>query len=148
MELYNDPYQNFSDPSVEVHSNAADDDGIIEIDGSQDEYEETKLGKNDLLVDLDQRIPANVRQVYRYTHMSAGDNVCIIIKMEDRSAMFPYKMGIKNRETGEVSSAVVTGAGLYWVEVSEEGSYAIFIENCSDTALEVYGAGRYFFTDP
>lgn len=142
MELLVDPYQDFSDPTQLEHGNAADDVGITEIDGSQ-EVEEPKMDKNSPFVDLDKRIPPNARQVYKYMHVSAGDTICIIVK--NPGSGLPYKIGIKNKETGEAASAIVTGTGLYWVEIPKDGSYAIFIENNSKTTLEAYGVGRYFF---
>ena len=143
MELLYDSSQDFSDPPVVEYRTAEDDDGITEIDASQEHYEDPKPARNSPFVDLDKRIPAGGRQLYKYMRVSAGDSICIVIK--NLGAGFSYKTGVKNKETGEMTSAELTGTGAYWVVIPEGGDYAIFIENCSKTPLEVYGAGAYFF---
>lgn len=125
--------QDFSDPSVEEHR--FDDGSVEEIDGSQEvlPYSST--------VNLDKIINANTRYLYQYQSMSAGDVISILAQCDDDSVT--YRIGIKNKETGDMTSMTGTGRLNHEFKISESGTYSAFVENNNNFSIKVTGTAMY-----
>lgn len=125
--------QDFSDPSVEEHR--FDDGSVEEIDGSQEvlPYSST--------VNLEKIIDANTRYLYQYQRMSAGDSISILASCDDDSVT--YRIGIKNKETGDMTSMTGTGILNHEFKISESGTYTAFVENNNNFPIKVTGAAVY-----
>ncbi|MCI8974790.1 MAG: M56 family metallopeptidase [Lachnospiraceae bacterium] len=125
--------QDFSDPSVEEHR--FDDGSVEEIDGSQEvlPYSST--------VNLDKIINANTRYLYQYQSMSAGDVISILPECDDDSVT--YRIGIKNKETGDMTSMTGTGRLIHEFKISESGTYSAFVENKNNFSIKVTGTAMY-----
>lgn len=125
--------QDFSDPSVEEHR--FDDGSVEEIDGSQEvlPYSST--------VNLEKIIDANTRYLYQYQRMSAGDSISILASCDDDSVT--YRIGIKNKETGDMTSMTGTGILNHEFKISESGTYTAFVENNNNLPIKVTGAAVY-----
>lgn len=125
--------QDFSDPSVEEHR--FDDGSVEEIDGSQEvlPYSST--------VNLEKIINANTRYLYQYQSMSAGDVISILAQCDDDSVT--YRIGIKNKETGDMTSMTGTGRLNHEFKISESGTYSAFVENNNNFSIKVTGTAMY-----
>lgn len=125
--------QDFSDPSVEEHR--LDDGSVEEIDGSQEgvPYSST--------VNLEKTIDANTRYLYQYQSMSTGDSISILASCDDDSVT--YRIGIKNKETGEMDSMTGTGRLIHEFKISESGTYSAFVENNNNFPIKVTGSAVY-----
>lgn len=125
--------QDFSDPSVEEHR--FDDGSVEEIDGSQEgvPYSST--------VNLEKIIDANTRYLYQYQSMSAGNSISILASCDDDSVT--YRIGIKNKETGDMTSMTGTGILIHEFKISESGTYTAFVENNNNFSIKVTGAAVY-----
>lgn len=125
--------QDFSDPSVEEHR--FDDGSVEEIDGSQEvlPYSST--------VNLEKIIDANTRYLYQYQRMSAGDSISILASCDDDSVT--YRIGIKNKETGDMTSMTGTGILNHEFKISESGTYSAFVENKNNFSIKVTGTAMY-----
>jgi beta-lactamase regulating signal transducer with metallopeptidase domain len=125
--------QDFSDPSVEEHR--LDDGSVEEIDGSQEgvPYSSTVI--------LDNIINANTRYLYQYQSMSAGDVISILAECDDGS--ITYRIGIKNKETGNMISMTGTGRLNHEFKISESGTYTAFVENNNNFPIKVTGFAMY-----
>ena len=125
--------QDFSDPSVEEHR--FDDGSVEEIDGSQEvlPYSST--------VNLEKIINANTRYLYQYQSMSAGDVISILAQCDDDSVT--YRIGIKNKETGDMTSMTGIGRLNHEFKISESGTYSAFVENNNNFPIKVTGTAMY-----
>ena len=125
--------QDFSDPSVEEHR--FDDGSVEEIDGSQEvlPYSST--------VNLEKIINANTRYLYQYQSMSAGDVISILAQCDDDSVT--YRIGIKNKETGDMTSMTGIGRLNHEFKISESGTYSAFVENNNNFSIKVTGTAMY-----
>ena len=125
--------QDFSDPSVEEHR--FDDGSVEEIDGSQEvlPYSST--------VNLEKIINANTRYLYQYQSMSAGDVISILPECDDDSVT--YRIGIKNKETGDMTSMTGIGRLNHEFKISESGTYSAFVENNNNFPIKVTGTAMY-----
>lgn len=125
--------QDFSDPSVEEYR--FDDGSVQEIDGSQEvlPYSST--------VNLEKIINANTRYLYQYQSMSAGDVISILAQCDDDSVT--YRIGIKNKETGDMTSMTGTGRLNHEFKISESGTYSAFVENNNNFSIKVTGTAMY-----
>lgn len=125
--------QDFSDPSVEEHR--FDDGSVEEIDGSQEgvPYSST--------VNLEKTIDANTRYLYQYQSMSAGNSISILASCDDDSVT--YRIGIKNKETGDMTSMSGTGILIHEFKISESGTYTAFVENNNNFSIKVTGSAVY-----
>lgn len=125
--------QDFSDPSVEEHR--FDDGSVEEIDGSQEvlPYSST--------VNLEKIINANTRYLYQYQSMSARDVISILAQCDDDSVT--YRIGIKNKETGDMTSMTGTGRLNHEFKISESGTYSAFVENNNNFSIKVTGTAMY-----
>lgn len=124
--------QNHSDPSIEEHRH--DDGSVVEIDGSQ----EAKCYTTE---ELSQTINANTRHLYEYRRVAAGDMIVVFTLCDDSSIR--YSMGIKNQETGAISSISVSGRTSMNFMVSESGTYTTFVENNNDFPIRVLEVAIY-----
>lgn len=124
--------QDHFDPSVEERY---DDGSVAEIDGSQETEPYSTV------VDLTQTINANTRYLYQYRSMAAGDIITIIATCDDSSVR--YSVGIKNKETGAMSSKSVTGRITIDFRISESGTYTAFVENNNNFPIKISGAAVY-----
>lgn len=124
--------QNHSDPSIEEHRH--DDGSVVEIDGSQ----EAKCYTTE---ELSQTINANTRHLYEYRRVAAGDMIVVFTLCDDSSIR--YSMGIKNQETGDISSISVSGRTSMSFMVSESGTYTTFVENNNDFPIRVFEIAIY-----
>ena len=59
--------------------------------------------------------------------MSAGDSISILASCDDDSVT--YRIGIKNKETGDMTSMTGTGILIHEFKISESGTYTAFVEN-------------------
>lgn len=125
--------QDHSDPSVEEHR--FDDGSVLEIDGSQE------MEPYSATVDLTQTINANTRHLYQYQSMATGDIITIVASCDDSSIR--YRIGIKNKETGAMSSISVTGRTNTDFKISESGTYTAFVENNNNFQIKVEGMAFY-----
>lgn len=125
--------QDFSDPSVEEHRH--DDGSVAEIDASQETepYSAT--------VDLTQTINANTRYLYQYRSMAAGESINILANCDDSAVT--YRIGIKNKETGDIVSVSGSGTLMYEFKISESGTYTAFVENNNNFSIKVSGSAAY-----
>ncbi len=125
--------QNHWDPTIEEHG--YDDGSVVEIDGSQD------IAPYSSTVDLDKTINANTRFIYQYKDKSAGDIITIVTSCADSSVT--YRIGIKNKGTGALTSISVTGRSNNDIKISESGSYSVFVENNNNFPIEIEGTAMY-----
>ena len=128
-----DEPQDYSDPSIEEHR--LDDGSVEEIDGSQE------IDPYSTLVELDRTINSNTRYIYQYKSKVSGERIKIYAHCEDSSAT--YRIGIKNKDTGDMNS--VSGTGMLYHEfiISENGTYSAFVENNNNFAIKVTGDAEY-----
>lgn len=132
VEVEDEP-QDFSDTSIEEHGYA---------DGSVAEIEEgLELAPRSTNVDLEKTISANTRYVYQYRDMSAGDSITIVANCEDSN--ITYKIGIKNKETGALTSISGSGDLMHEFKITKSGTYAAYVENCSNVSMNVTGVAVY-----
>ena len=125
-------------PATAVSAKAAklQEDWIrVEIDGSQEgvPYFST--------VNLEKIIDANTRYLYQYQSMSAGDSISILASCDDDSVT--YRIGIKNKETGDMTSMTGTGRLIHEFKISESGTYSAFVENNNNFSIKVTGTAMY-----
>ncbi len=125
--------QDHWNPSIEEYG--YDDGSVVEIDGSQD------IAPYSSTVDLDKTINANTRYIYQYKDKSAGDIITIVTSCADSSVT--YKIGIKNKKTGAMTSISVTGRANTDFKISESGSYSAFVENNNNFPIKVEGVAVY-----
>lgn len=125
--------QNHWDPMIEEHG--YDDGSVAEIDGSQDTVPHSSK------VDLEETINANTRYIYQYKDESAGDFISIVTLCADSSVT--YRIGIKNKETGALTSISVTGRSTNEIKVSESGPYSVFVENNNNIPIKIEGVALY-----
>lgn len=125
--------QDFSDPSVEEHR--YDDGSVLEIDGSQE------MEPYSATVDLTQTINANTRYLYRYRSMAAGETIIITAKCDDSAVA--YRIGIKNKETGDIVSVSGSGTLVHEFKIPESGTYTAFVENNNNFLIKVSGSAVY-----
>ncbi|MDE6365757.1 MAG: M56 family metallopeptidase [Lachnospiraceae bacterium] len=125
--------QDFSDPLVEEHR--FDDGSVEEIDGSQE------IDPYSTKVDLDKTIDANTRYIYQYRSKAAGDIIKVYAYCEDSSVT--YRIGIKNKNTSNMSSISGTGMLYHEFKISENGTYTAFVENNNNFPIKVIGATMY-----
>jgi len=132
VETIEEP-QSHWDPTIEEHG--YDDGSVVEIDGSQD------IAPYSSTVDLDKTINANTRFIYQYKDKSAGDIITIVTSCADSSVT--YRIGIKNKGTGALTSISVTGRSNNDIKISESGSYSVFVENNNNFPIEIEGTAMY-----
>lgn len=108
---------------------------MAEIDGSQDTVPHSSK------VDLEETINANTRYIYQYKDESAGDFISIVTLCADSSVT--YRIGIKNKETGALTSISVTGRSTNEIKVSESGPYSVFVENNNNIPIKIEGVALY-----
>lgn len=120
--------QDFSDPSIAVFANAGE--RVVELDGNWVS-----------VPSLERTIGANAKYIYQAQSMSAGESIAIIAACDDSAA--PYRIGIKNMETGVLVSTEGTGTFMHVFEITESGSYAAYIENCSQSSISVASLAAY-----
>lgn len=132
VETIEEP-QNHWDPTIEEHG--YDDGSVVEIDGSQD------IAPYSSTVDLEKTINANTRFIYQYKDKSAGDIITIVTLCADSSVT--YKIGIKNKETGAMTSVSGSGTLVHEFKVSGSGSYSAFVENNNNFPIKVEGTAVY-----
>lgn len=125
--------QDHSDPSVEEHR--SDDGSVLEIDGSQ------KMEPYSATVDLTQTINANTRYLYQYRSMAAGDIITIVASCDDSSVK--YRIGIKNKEAGDIVSVSGSGTLVHEFKIPESGTYTAFVENNNNFSIKVSGLAVY-----
>lgn len=125
--------QDHWNPSIEEYG--YDDGSVVEIDGSQD------IAPYSSTVDLDKTINANTRYIYQYKDKSAGDIITIVTSCADSSVT--YKIGIKNKKAGAMTSISVTGRANTDFKISESGSYSAFVENNNNFPIKVEGVAVY-----
>lgn len=125
--------QDFSDPSIEEHR--YDDGSVLEIDGSQE------MESYSATVDLTQTINANTRYLYQYRSMAAGDIITIVASCDDSS--IKYRIGIKNKETGDIVSVSGSGTLVHEFKIPESGTYTAFVENNNNFLIKVSGSTVY-----
>lgn len=132
VETIEEP-QNHWDPTIEEHG--YDDGSVVEIDGSQD------IAPYSSTVDLDKTINANTRFIYQYKDKSAGDIITIVTSCADSSVT--YRIGIKNKETGAMTSVSGSGTLVHEFKVPGSGSYSAFVENNNNFPIKVEGTAVY-----
>lgn len=112
-----------------------DDGSVVETNGSQEIeiYSSTD--------DLSKTIEANTRHIYQYRSMSVGDSVSISTKCDDSSVT--YKIGVKCKETGKMEWISGEGRLYYVYDVTEKGSYSVFVENNNNFPIKVTGSAIY-----
>lgn len=132
VETIEEP-QDFSDPSIEEHGYA--DGSVVEIDGSEE------IVPYSVTVDLKKTISANTRYLYQYRSMSAGESISITAKCSDNAVT--YRIGIKNKETGDLTSISGSGTLIHEFKLSKDGTYTAFVENCSSISMNVSGSAVY-----
>ena len=54
-----------------------------------------------------------------------------------------YRIGIKNKETGDMTSMTGTGILNHEFKISESGTYTAFVENNNNLPIKVTGAAVY-----
>ena len=132
VETIEEP-QSHWDPTIEEHG--YDDGSVVEIDGSQD------IAPYSSTVDLEKTINANTRYIYQYKDKSAGDIITIVTSCADSSVT--YRIGIKNKETGALTSISGSGTLVHEFKVSGSGSYSAFVENNNNFPIKVEGVAVY-----
>lgn len=125
--------QDFSDASIEEHRYY--DGDVVEMDGSH----ETDLHSS--TVDLTQTIKANTRYLYQYKSKSKGESISILADCDDSSVT--YRIGIKNKETGDMVSVSGSGTLCHEFKISESGTYTAFVENNNNFQIKVSGLAVY-----
>ena len=73
--------------------------------------------------------------------MSAGDSISILASCDDDSVT--YRIGIKNKETGDMTSMTGTGRLNHEFKISESGTYSAFVENNNNFPIKVTGTAMY-----
>nr|MDE7479138.1 M56 family metallopeptidase [Lachnospiraceae bacterium] len=124
--------QDFSDPSIEVHG--YDDGRVVEVDGSQE------IEPRSATVDLEKEISAYTRYIYQYRSMSKGDSILISTKCD---SSITYSIGIKNKQTGEMTSISGTGTLQHEFKITKDGTYSAYVENSNSFPISVTGSAVY-----
>ena len=124
---------NYSDASIEEHGY---------VDGRAGEVESSfVLTPQSASIDLEKTIEANTRHLYGYRSMSDGDSISVLATCGDSAVI--YRIGIKNKETGALSYITGTGTLVHQFQVTESGTYAAYVENCSQTSMNVSGTAAF-----
>jgi len=126
----------YSDASLEEHGYV--DGRVMEIEGG------FALMPHSASIDLKKTICAGTRHLYGYRSMSEGDLASILAACDDNTIL--YRIGIKNKETGELTYISGTGTLVHQFQVTESGTYAVYVENCSQTSMRVSGTAAFVNT--
>ena len=123
----------WSDDSDVVCS--VDEGAIEEVDLSSDimPYSNT--------VSLNQTINGNTRVLYQAYSMSQGGKITIVATCNDSSVS--YRIGIKNRDTGDLYSISGKGTLSKTFEIPVSGSYSAYVENTTSSTIKVEGCAVY-----
>lgn len=92
-------------------------------------------------VDLEKTIDADTRHVYGYRSMTDGDAVRILAACDNSE--ITYRIGIKNKETGALTYLSGTGTLGHTFRITQGGTYAVYVENCSQTSMNVSGTAAF-----
>lgn len=84
---------------------------------------------------------ANTRYFIKSQKMEVGDEVGVTIQCSDSDAL--YWVGIKEIYTNSGKYVYGTGTISYTFTITEAGTYRVFIENRTDTAVDFTGAALY-----
>lgn len=122
-----------SDVSIEKHGfvdgRVAETEGILALESRS------------ASVDLEKTIDADTRHLYGYRSMADGDAVRILASCDDSEIL--YRIGIKNKETGALTYITGTGALGHTFRITQNGTYAAYVENCSQTSMNVSGTAAF-----
>lgn len=136
IEIEDEP-QNLSDPTIEEHSYANEDDGVIEIYVGDDE-----IMKYSSSVELGRTINSNTRVVYEYHDMTEDNSITITVICSPSNAK--YRIGIINKDSGKTDYITGTGKLNHDFIITESGTYSAYVENCSNSTITVDGFAYYF----
>ena len=124
---------------------SSEDNVITEIDkGDVVEVEAPQngemVGSKDSRI-LDATIVAKESRLYEYRTMQVGDQMIIVTTCDDRNVN--YRVGIKNLSTNKVKYIEGSGILVQELTITEAGAYCVYVENCSNVAMEVVGSAIY-----
>ncbi len=128
--------QNLSDPTIEEHSYASEDDGVIEIYLGDDNIMEYSSSVN-----VEGTVDSNTRVVYEYHEMTDDDSISIVVKCTPSDAK--YRIGIINKDSGKTDYITGTGLLSHTFIITESGTYSAYVENCSNSTITVDGFANY-----
>ncbi len=111
----------------------------------EDEIEEVDLSSDILpysnMVSINHTIKENTRVLFQGYSMSQGGKITIVATCNDSSVS--YRIGIKNRNTGELYSVSGKGTLSKTFEISTAGSYSAYVENTASSSIKVEGCAVY-----
>lgn len=122
--------------ALEKTAKASEDESVEEIDLTL-EGEVIPLSTE---VTLDYTIKANTRVLYNWWELKKGKTVFVSAKCNDSS--ITYRIGIKDSD-GNMTYKEGNGNMNHIFTVSSDGKYAVYVENRSNTSMQVTGWARY-----
>ncbi len=126
--------QDWGDESIEEHG--MDDGSVTEI------YASDLEGANKRSNDFAETISKNTRRMLQTAEMSAGDRIVISAECED--ADITYRIGIKNMDTGSMTSISGREFLQHTFTIKTSGSYAAYVENSSSRSAYFSGGAIYY----
>ncbi len=123
----------WSDESIEICG--TDDDGVMEVYMS-DMDNKTKSSNT-----FEETVSKNTRQLFVSVQMSAGESILISADCEDKN--ITYRIGIKNMDTGTLTSISGQGLLIHTFTIKSGGNYAAYVENSSNRSAHIKGFISY-----
>lgn len=94
------------------------------------------------IVKLDYTFSSELRVLYGYKSMAAGDSIAIAARCTDSTAT--YRIGIRNASSGEVTYCEGTGSLTYNFPITAAGTYSAYVQNMTTRTIDIEGSATYF----